>query len=389
MNNTNDGATLRYKSKTIAWTNANDVASFKGGFIPQRGPNGGLVHIRSLTVHAILNMTIATAVGLGEDSYRFCRTIDLKTVGGTRRVENIGGDTARLISYGALGADMAYEHADLAVAATTDRRFSLTIPLSKPFAYDPDDTSLPSDFFDELRIGMASAAEFSLGTCVATIFSGFYYVVADCYESMSILLNAQDVWRTIDAGAVSQVDHEIDTGGRLQDLFLFVPGANGGQTLANLTAVAIQHSQPDPLLKDPDLKHAFQRDRGEQTNLFSTKGNPHTTSPFVSSDAGTLRALAVKLTTGNKVTDGVERLKETLRLTLSANLPAAARLVARFTVPKSEAQRAIIMRNHDVNMSYIKTRDKSRRDLSSWPEEMRKYLPEKFIKVDARGERIR
>jgi len=387
MNN-NDAATLRYPSKTYLWTSANDSARVKGGFIPARGPNGGLLHIKSLTVHATLNMTIAGAVGLGEDNYRFCRTLDLKTVGGTRRLEVISGDTARLISYAHLGAPCTFEHANLAIAATTDRSFVLTIPMEKPFAYDPGDTGLPSDFFEELVIGFASAADFTLGSCVATIHSGSYYVVADCYETMSIILTAQDVWREVNAGSVSQVDHEIDTGGRLQDLFLFVPGAQGGQTLANVTAAAIQHSMPDPMLKTV-FRHAYARDRGEACNLFSTKGDPQTTNPFVANDAGTLRALAFKLTTGSKVTDGPERLKETLKLTLGGNLPAAARIVARFTVPKSEAQRAIIMRNHDVNMSYVKTRDKSRRDLASWPEDMRKYLPEKFIKIDAKGQRVR
>jgi hypothetical protein len=378
MKNHADSATHIFKSGNKLWTNANDVAVFKPGFIPLRGPNGGIMMIRDLTVHAVLNMTIATAVGLGQDSYRFCRTVDLKTTGGVKRFDNITGDSLRKICYTMLGAERTYEHADLAVAATTDRKFTATLPLSKPWAYDADDTALPADFFEELRIGMASAAEFSLGACVATIHSGYYYVVAECFEQMAIVLPSLDVWRQIDAATTASTDIEIDTGGRLQDAFLFCPGANGGLTLANLTSLAIVGSMPEQMLKDPDLKHAYARARHQATNLFSTVGNPLRSDPFTAADAGTLRALAAKLTTGSKVTDGPYRSKETIKLVLAGALPAAARLVVRYTTPKSEAQRAAIQRVHRVNTSYVKTRDKSRRDLQAWPDDMKAYLPEKF-----------
>lgn len=387
MNN-NDAATLYYKSKEVPWTSGAGTAVFKNSFIPARGPNGGMLMIRNLALHATLNITPTVATLQGEDRYRAFRTVDLKAVGGVKRLDGISGDALRLISYAHLGAQGTHEHQDMAAGGgAADYKFTAVVPLSKPWAYDPDDTALPSDFFEELRVGMALGTDMSLGATIV-VNSGTYYVIAECYESMAVVLPAQDVWRQVDLATTASLDGEIDTGGRLQDLYIYVPGANGGQTLANLTEAGIQHLMDFRLLKDPDLKHAYSRARGAATNLFSTKGNPLRTDPFVASDSGTLRALAVKITTGSKVWDGPEHTKETLKLAISAALPAAGRIIARFTIPKSEAQRAIIMRNHDKNASYYKTRDKSRRDLATWPESLGRYIPEKFFKVNGKGQRV-
>ena len=384
MKNT-DGATYLFTSNRFIWAN-NDVAKFPAGaWLPPRGPNGGMMVIRSLAIHALLNVTVADAVLPGEDCARFVREVTVKTTGGAdgRRIDGITGDSLRLINFAMLGADSVHEHIDLAIAATTDRKFTTTIPFSKPFAYDPDDTALPVDFYEETLISMATSANMTVGGATVTVISGYYYLVAECFEQMSVILPAVDMWKQIDLALVSSVDAEIDTGGRCQDAYLYIPGdaaaANGGQTLANLTAVAWKLTMPEALQKDPDLKHFYQRARGQNTSSFSTKGNPVHLDPFVSADAGTLRATAIKLTTGSRVTDGAERAKENFKLTISANLPDPARLLVRFTTRKVEAQRAAINRIHKVRGWRMKTRDKSRQDPASWPPLMREYMSEKAL----------
>lgn len=383
--NTDDAATIYHESKQILWASGNGECVWKAGsFIPPRGPSGGLLMVKRIVVHAVLNITVATATEAGADRYRFARNINVELVGSSDKpYENITGDTLRTIGYSQLGPGSQFEHQDMAVAAAANYNFTAVVPLSHDWAYDPNDSAVPSEFLDKIRVGMANATDMAAGsTSVLTINSGYYWLVAECYETQSIILNPISVWRQVDALTTSQVDHEIDLGGHLMDLFFFVPGASGGQTLANLSKAGIQFLQDYKLLKDPTLKHIFARAREAESNLFSTTGNPVTTNPFCASDTGTLRALAIRLTTGSKTTDGPELAKATAKLELSAALPAAGRLVARFVRPKSEAQRAIIEATHRASgdMWYVKTRDKSRRGLSQWPEDMRKYLPEKWGK---------
>ncbi len=340
--------------------------------------------IRNLALHAVLNVTVTVGALPGEDCARFAKEVTVKTTGGAdgRRYEQITGDSLRLINFAMLGAEGTHEHIDLAVAATTDRKFTISIPFSKPFAYDADDTALPVDFYEELLVAMATDANMSVGGATVVIHSGYYYVVAECFESFSVILPIVDIWKQVDLALVSSTNIEIDTGGRLQDAYLYIPGdaaaANGGQTLANLTAVSWQISMPEALQKDPDLKHFYQRARGQSTSSFASKGAPVRLDPFVSADSGTLRALAIKLTTGSKTTDGAERDSENFKLTLAANLPDPARLLVRFTTRKVEAQRAAIHRIHKPIGSRIKTRDKSRQQLGQWPLLMREYMVEKF-----------
>lgn len=381
--NPNDAATIYYPSKQITWVTGGQPARFKvASFVPPRGPNGGMLHVRRFVAHAVLNATIATASLLGQNKYRAFRTIDVSLVGSPVKVfENITGDSLRVIDFAQEGSGGTFEHQDSAAAAAANYNFTASIPLSHPFAYDPDDTAIPSELLDEVAIGMATDANMSLGTSAVTINSGYYYLIAECYESMAIVLPSLSVWRQVEGTAVSQVDYEVDTGGRLQDLLFMIPGDIGG-SLANLSKAGILFSQDQKLAKDPDLKHIFARARNEETNLFSTLGNPVYSSPFLASDSGTLRAIAVRLTTGSKVTDGKERAKEVLKLELSANLPAVGRVLTRFTVPKSDGQRAIIERTQRDNgdMWYVKTRDKSRRPAQAWPDAMRAYLPERWGK---------
>ncbi len=374
-----DAETLTYQSKEIVHTSGSGTAVFKPSFIPKRGPNGGILKIREITLHAILNITVAGAVLLGEDAPRAFRAIEVKTVGGVKRIDNISGDSARIISYAHTGAARTHEHANMAIAATTDRTFTQTISFSKPYAYDADDTGIPSEFLEEIRVGMALSSDLTIGASTVTVHSGVYFVIAECFEEMSVILSAQDVWKQWDLATSASTDLEFDTGGRLQDVYVFVPGAQGGQTLANLTAARIEHLMPEALRKDPVLIQAYARARGAAMNSFSTKGDPLRTDPFLANPAGTLRALAVKLTTGNKVSDGAERARETLKLTLAGALPAAARVIARYTVPKSPVQRALILANHKVNSSYVKTRDKSKRELWKWEPAKLAYMPEKFV----------
>ncbi len=384
-------ATQPYKSREIAWTNGRDHAIFDLSFVPPRGPNGGINVVRSVTVHAILNMTIADAVGEGEDAYRFIRNFSATRIDGSKAYDEVTGDTLRNIGYAHNGAARQHEHQDLAIAATTDRKFSALVPFAKPFAFDPDDYGIPSELLKEIRVGMAIDTDFELGATTCTIHSGTYWLVADVYEQMSVVLPSQDCWRQVDLTSTTQEQADIFTGGRMQDLYLYVPGLGGGQTLANLSEAGYLHGMDVRLLKDPDLKQRYARARGASYNSFSAVGSPLRSDPFCAADSGTLRALAIALCNGHKAFNGVEREREQVRLKVSAALPAAARLVCRFTQPVSDALDQTIRRNHDVNAFYFKTKDKTMRDPGAWARQPRlaAYLPRKYIKLGAKGQRVR
>lgn len=352
--------------------------------VPPRGPNKGIVVIDRVTLHGTLNLTVATATLQGEDKYRAFRTINLKQVDQVKRIDGITGDAARLISYAHNGPELTHEHPDLA-ASTADVYVTCCIPLAKPYSFEYDDFSLPQEHFLELAVGLAQGADMSLGTSVVTVNSGTYWVVCDWHEEMSIVQHAVDTWKQQDFD--TSATGTFQTGGRLQDMFLFVRGANGGASLANLTDAFIPQIMDTALLREPDLKQAYARARFAATNLSSTKGNPLRTDPFIAADGGTHRALALMIATGSKCFDGRESKAELIKTTLAGALSLT--MVGRTTLRKSDDIRNIVTRTHDVNTSYIKSADKTRRNIGDWPEELRSYLPEKFQKVDRTGKRVR
>lgn len=379
---TRDAAPLRYKSKSIAWSNSGrGDATFDASFIPDQGPNGGVIVIDRIVVHADLNLTVATATTQGEDLYRAFRYVTVSQVDGEKRYDQVSGDSLRLVNYAMLGADATIEHTDFA-AGTGDQKCTAVIPLSKPFAFEPDDYALPAYLLREVKIGMAQGSDMSLGSSVVTVNSGDYWIIAECHEEFGVVQHAVDTISELDFDTASSGTMPVN--GRPHDLFLFVRGADGGASLANLTDVFIPTGNiyDQPYLLDPDLKQHYARLRGQATNGTSATGAARSTDPFVGS---TTRACAALLAHGTKAWEMPEVKSLLVKTTLGGAL--SLRMIARATKRKTGALKKLIMETHGVNASYIKTSGKTRRNLGDWSPEQAAYMPEKFIRVSRGGKR--
>ncbi len=378
---------LSYKSKEIPWvTGGRGDATFDGSFIPERGPNGGVLVIDRFVAHGSLSITVADAALQGEDIYKAFRKVTLTQQDGEQRYSELKGDSLRIVSYAFEGGDSTHEHQDIAISGPVTVSISAAIPLSKPYDFEPDDTALPSYMFNELKIGMAQDADLSTGAPTVTVHSGSYWVIAECHEEMAAVHHAVDTIFEQDFDTAAS--GTLSVNGRLQDLFLFVRGVNGGASLANLTSATIptENILPVSMLRTPDLSQSYARKRGGATNLFSTKGNPLRTDPFVASDTGTMRAVAVLLSQGNKVWEGPDVKNVMVKTELAGALSLT--MIARATKRKSRAAAQLVQKKHSVNASYIKTAGKTRRNHTQWSPDQAAYLPEKYFNVDGNGREL-
>ena len=363
----------KFKSDVKPWAN-NGTLDFTD-FVETRGSRGGRMVIHGISVHAILNLTVATAVIQGEDLYRAFRTITVEQKDGVRRYNEVPGHALRLISYAHNGADRTHEHKDAAVS-TANFTVSAYLPITKRYVHTPEDFGLAAELLKTVKIACALGSDMSLGTSVVTVNSGTYWVIAECHEEMSVIQHAVDEWVVRDFDSTSQ--SKLITDGRLHDLYLYIPGANGGQTLANLTEAWIEQLMAQPLLKDPDLLQSYARQRMSCMNLFSTKGDPLRTDPFLASSTGTLRACAVLLANGIKCYEAPVRDNVVVKTTQSAALPANLSMIGRVIKPRSERVRAGIMKRYGLTNSYIRTGGKTRRETEKWSADHAAYMPEKF-----------
>jgi len=379
----NDAAKLSYPSTFRTWiAGAAETWDRVALGIPARGPNGGVLAILGFSIMPILNTTVADAVSIGMDGYRAIDALDVKLVDGHFPYNDVSGDALRVASYGLAGAELTHEHQDLAIAATTNRYFHVFVPLAMPHAFDEGDTAIPADFLEHIRIKFPAATVFNLGASTGSIISGQYQIVTHCVEQMAIINPALFTVRTYELAAVDSTEREINTGGRLQDVFLFSPGASGGGSLANVTTAQIESRHKDKFTFRA-LKAIYALGRGAANNSFAATGAPLSTDPFVAAENGTTRALALLMSTGSKVTDGPENAKEVIRLELGGSLPAKGKLVVRYTVPRSDKLAALLMVNHRVKSYRYKTRDKTMQNPSEWtrtPELQAKalYMPQKW-----------
>lgn len=372
-----DRAVYRFKSKDIAWVSPGQGVLTFDNWIEPRGPNGGRMVIHAIELHATLSLTVATATLQGEDCARAFRTITVEQIDRVRRYNEITGDAARLISFAHYGPDGTHEHADFAAGGPTTVKFSLALPIAKPFAYDPYETGLAAELLAKVAIGQAQSADMSLGSSAVTVNSGTYWVIAECHEEMAVVQHAVDEWVQQDFDTTTT--GKLRTDGRLHDLYLFVRGANGGATLANLTEAWVEHVMPQSLLKDPDLKQFYQRYRGGCTNLFSTKGNPLRTDPFTAADAGTLRAVALLLTTGNKIWEPAER-EQVLVKTVQASSPGTITMLARIARRTNPQIAKGLESRYGGGGWQAKTRDKTKRNEGDWRPDHWAYLPKKLAR---------
>lgn len=368
-------APFRFKSPAQAWV-SDATLDFKK-FIETRGPRGGRMVIDTLILHAEFSLTIAAATAQGEDFYRMFRKVTVEEINGVRRLNEVTGDALRLISYAHMGSDETVEHADFAAGGPTTVNFTCAIPISKRYAHEPGDYAMAAEMLERVSITCAAETDIELGAVAATIHSGTYWVIAECHEEWDLVQHLQDEWVVRPFAAASTAEQELNfSKGRIQDLYLYVRGADGGQTLANLTDVYIEHLMPRALRKDPDLKQHYARARGEAQNFLTTTGGAKTTCPFVGS---TLRAVAVLLSTGTKSFEGPERTQVQVKLTNSADLPAAASIVARIVYPRDQKVEDGLAARYKKRPAYLQTASKSKRRPDDWKEEYRRYLPMKFM----------
>ncbi len=372
-----DAQTYTYKSKSIDWGNSgNGDATFDGSFIPDTGPNGGILVIDRFVLHATLSLTVATATTKGQDLYRAFRNVTVTQIDGEKRYDQLSGDSLRIVNFAQEGAGNVHEHADFAAGGPTSINFTALVPLAKTYAHEADDYSLPAHLFRELRIGMAQGTDMSLGTSVVTVNSGSYWVIAECHEEMGV------VWHAVDTISEQDFDTTLsgtfNVNGRPQDLYLFIRGQTGGATLANLTDVFIPTNgiYNSTLLKDPDLKQRYGRLRGAAANLATTAGDPLRSDPFT---GATLRAVAALLVDGDKAFEGPECRQMLVRTSQASSI--SLRGIVRATKRRSDVIGKIVRELHGVNTFRVKTAGKSRQDPRAWKPEHLAYMPLKGMRV--------
>jgi hypothetical protein len=378
---TDVSAKLKYKSETKVWINATNSPLEFGttSMGNKRGPNGGRLVVDQITAHGVFNVDVATAALKGEDFYRFFRTVDLKTVFDGMRYNNVPGDCLRVFLYGSEGGDRTKEHADSAVSNGQTLRATLSIPLSRRNMHTDEDYALAAELIERIKIGCALASEMSLGSSVVTINSGSYYLIFECHEEHDIIYHAVDEVRVQDFESTTATEPRLNVNGRLQELFLFVRGAAGGASLANLTSAWIHQPQnmAPELLVQPDLIEFYARQRNEVTGGSASTGVAMRSNPFV---ASTTRAVAVLLSTGTRAFDQPE--SDTVIVKTVHTLGATLTMVARIAKPRTSDTFNRLKNDYNLKGIWrIKTASKSMQHPNAWAErpDAVPYLPIKFV----------
>lgn len=370
---------LKYKSETKPWSSASGAfVEFTRGWIPKKGPSGGRLVIDRAIAHFIGDVTVATAAMQGEDVYRFFGPTSAKMVDGTLRYNEVPGDSMRIFLYECLGAAETKEHADIAIGANSTVRATMVIPFAKPNMHEPGDYSLAAEELEHIRIRCATSAECSLSTSVVTINSGNYYVIFECHEELDVVYHAVDEVKVQDFSSTTSQEERLNVNGRLQELLLYVRGADGGLTLANLTSAWIH--QPNDLapelLVNPDLKEFYARARKEVTGAAGTTGDPVRSSPFTSA---TTRAVGVLIATGTKCFESPDI--EAAVIKTEHTLGQTLRMVARIAKPRLKATEEKIRKAYGLQGLWrVKTSSNSMRSPNAWAKELHPYLPLKFVR---------
>jgi len=371
---------LVYKSETKPWVSASGARlQFQTSSIPKQGPNKGRIVIDRIIAHVSSDTSVATAALLGQDFYRYFRLITVKQKDGELRVQEVPGDAMRVALYEMIGANETKEHADSGTTNNQTLIATCVIPMAKPFAHTPEDYSLAAELLDYVEIGCASSAEMSLGSSVVTVNSANYWLIFECHEEMDVIQHAVDLIAVQDFESTTSQECRLNVHGRLQDLMLFVRGANGGASLANFTSGGIK--QPvgmadTTLVRNPDLIERYARSRKIVTGAAATTGNPVRSDPFV---ASTTRAVALLMTEGNSCGDQPEI--DTVVVSTVHTLGATLTAVMRIGKPRQDKTRLSIARKYGLPGTYrMKTDKKSKRDPAQWPPELRQYMPIKFLK---------
>lgn len=370
---------LKYLSNIVPWVaSTNGYYEFNASSIPKQGPNGGRLVIDGISVHAQFVMTVADAALPGEDLYRLFRNASLKQRDNVLRVNEVPGDAMRVFLYSELGGDKTKEHADVPIAAGQTVTATMYIPLKRRFAQRDEDYSLAAEMLQHLKISFAQQSEITgLGGATVTLTSGNYWVIFECHEEMDVVYHAVDEIKVQDFESTTQTEARLQVNGRLQSLSLYVRGAEGGASLANLTKAWIhmpQNMAPE-LLVNPDLKEYFARERNEVTGGSASQGVAVRSNPFI---ASTARACAVLITNGTSCYEQPET--DTVIVKTTHTLGATITMVARIAKARLPTTAAKIAAKYGLNPNAfrVKTKSKSMRDPNAWKPEHLAYMPIKF-----------
>ena len=372
-------APLKYKSEAKVWVSASGAQlEFQTSSIPKQGPNGGRIVIDGISAHAQFVMTVADAALPGEDLYRLFRTLTVKQRDGILRYNEVPGDAQRVYLYQEIGPDKTKEHPDVAIAAGSTVTASCYIPFKKRFTQRDEDYSLAAELLLHVKIGCALQSEISgLGGATVTLTSGTYWLIFECHEEMDVVYHAVDEVRVQDFESTTTQESRLNVSGRLQSLALFVRGADGGASLANLTSAWIHQPQnmAPELLVNPDLKEFYARERNDVSGASSATGAAMRTNPFT---ASTTRAASVLMTTGTSCFDQPET--DTVVVKTSHTLAATITMVARIAKPRLPATAAAIAKKYGLRGAFrVKTKSKSMQHAKAWKRDQLAYMPIKFV----------
>lgn len=370
-------APLKFKSEIKPWSGASGAQlEFQTSALPKQGPNGGRIVIDAITAHFQGDVTVATAALQGEDFYRFFRSVTVKQRDGVLRYNEMPGDAMRVYLYEAIGGAKVKEHADSGTSANQTLTATCHIPFRKQFTHEIEDYSLAAELLLHVKIGCASSAEMSLGSSVVTVNSGNYWLIFECHEEMDVVYHSVDEVKVQDFESTTATEPRLNVNGRLQALLLFVRGADGGASLANLTSAWISNPQnmAPELLANPDLKEYYARERNRGGGISTTQGSPISSDPFV---ASTTRACAVLIETGTKCFEQPE--SDTVVVKTAHTLGATLTMIARIAKPRLQSTAQAIARKYGLKGEYrVKSSSNSKRAPRDWKPEQLAYLPIKF-----------
>lgn len=369
-------APLKFKSEAKPWSGSSGARlQFRPDFIEKKGPNGGRVVVDRFILAAHLQVDVTVGAFPGEDAYRAFRTISVKQKDGILRYNEVPGDAMRIFLFENQGPELTKEHADVAVANNVAVKWTCNVPLAKPYSHEAGDYAMAAELLEHIEIGCASAAELSVGASQVAIDSGDYFVIAECHEELDIIQHAVDEVKV--AEFQTATESELTTGGRLQELLLYVRGTEGGLSVAGITEAWLSaplFAAPQ-LLVQPDLQDFYARERKSAPGISSTQGSPMRSDPFT---AATPKAVGLLIATGTKCFEQPDRASVHVKTTQSVS-PGTIVMIARVAKRRTMESFNAIRKAYKLRGEFrVKTASNTMRDARAWPEDQLAFMPIKF-----------
>jgi hypothetical protein len=343
-----------YESQSQPWVPGTGPLLTFNNFIPILGSDGRSRNIIDiLRIHAVLNVTVATAASLGPDNYRLVQSVTVEQLNGIKRWNNVSGDALRITNYMLLGEERTREAQQIPVGAAQTVTLTFDVPLIRPYARNPYAYSMAAQAFKQMQIAPALASQLNLGTCAFTINSGNYYVEAICHDEPTPMAYAVDTLQVNDFASVSQSQINLSLTGRPQDICMYMPGAGGGGVwVSSVNTVQIVGVYPQALAAYPDLALRYPHERGIEPGAYGTTNQQHyRIDPFMGDPAdGSVpnavanpRALMLLALNGGGPNEGPVVQNLLLNLQLASNPASNLRVISRMAIPRDPLLDAQIM----------------------------------------------